>query len=71
MRLGDGADLSDPDLQTPEWIEPVEGTTPFADAGQSAAGLVTLEAGSYGVACGAGEWPAIELVDGGPFSLGG
>jgi inosine-uridine nucleoside N-ribohydrolase len=63
-------DLGKPDLAVPTWLHPVE-AAPFADAGQSRASVTTLEPGSYGVACGTGEWPAIELVDGGPFSLGG
>ncbi len=42
-----------------------------AKPGESAQGIVTLEAGSYGVACGAGTWPDIQVTNGGPFTLGG
>jgi hypothetical protein len=42
-----------------------------AEAGDSGAGLVTLSPAAYGVACIRGTWPDIELVDGGPFTVGG
>ena len=64
------ADLSDPTLQPPAWIVPVN-VSLTADPGGTGQSVVTLGAGSYGVACGPGTWPDIEVVNGTAFALGG
>ena len=66
----DTADFGDPNLAPPAWIVPVE-LSVSAGPGESAQGIVTLEAGTYGVACGAGTWPDIKVTNGAQFTLGG
>jgi inosine-uridine nucleoside N-ribohydrolase len=66
-----GADLSDPGLSLPGWIEPVSGASLTANAGQSTSGLASLSTGTFGVACATGDWPKIKLHDGGAFTVGG
>ncbi len=64
------ADLATPNIEPPTWIVPVE-LSLEADPGGSGQAIVTLDAGSYGAACGAGTWPDIDITNGGAFTLGG
>jgi hypothetical protein len=66
----DAADLGDPNLKPPAWIEPVQ-LSLTAETGGTGQAIVTLEAGSYGAACGTGTWPEIRPTSGGTFTLGG
>lgn len=63
------ADFSDPSLQPPAWVQPLElGFT--ASAGGRAAGVAPLPAGPIGVACATGTFPDLTFHDGGSFTVG-
>jgi pyrimidine-specific ribonucleoside hydrolase len=64
-----GADFSREDQVTPDWIDPLDGPSPVAEAGKDVVALVALPAGLVGLACGVGEWPDLEFSDGGSFTL--
>jgi purine nucleosidase len=63
------ADFSDPATVVPDWVIQAEGTSPLAEAGADAIALSTLPAGAVGVLCATGDWPDLELKDGGSFTL--
>ncbi len=64
------AHFDDPKLALPDWIIPIE-TAPSADGKGSATSVVTLEAGTYGIACQWGSWPKVRFTDAGTFEVKG
>lgn len=62
-------DLSGGQPVIPDWIVQIEGGGPFAEAGKDSIALVTLPAGLVGLACAEGDWPNLEFIDGGSFTL--
>jgi hypothetical protein len=71
LALLETIDFSDPDLVIPDWIVPVEGDGVNAQAGESVTAPAALpEADVVGVLCGTGEWPDLDMFDGGSFTVG-
>lgn len=63
------ADLTGEQLEIPAWIIQPEGEGPYAEPGGTATAMSDLEAGTVGVLCASGEWPALSVHDGGSFIL--
>jgi hypothetical protein len=66
----ESADLSDPSLQLPAWLVPLEINVQAA-AGGSGTGFAALPSGEVGVACVTGTFPDLTFHDGGSFTVGG
>ncbi len=64
------ADLSDPNLQPPDWIVQVP-LERRASAGARSSTFAAVPAGETGVLCATGTYPALTFHDGGTFNLGG
>ena len=70
VALVDGLDLSEPNLEFPDWLVTVEsGQMESAAPGTDAVLLVSLPALEIGAMCTTGVWPDLEFFDGGSFVL--
>jgi pyrimidine-specific ribonucleoside hydrolase len=70
LAFANEADLTDPNLEIPDWVVPVP-LALGAPGGSSAAGYAPLPAGELGVLCLAGTFPEVDFHDGGTFTIGG
>ena len=70
LAFANEADLTDPNLQIPDWVVPVQ-LELRATAGSTATAYASMPAGELGVLCLAGAFPQVEFHDGGTFTVGG